>query len=215
MFRRIASALFGAAMFALLFAIGMMEAKADVFQSSTGLTSPGQVITFDEVVLPPDTLLTNQYSSYGITFNGAIYDPYAPPSNNGPNVNGNVFGNFIPSTSTLFPLSTLSFATPVTEASLALYSQPGITTISTYLSGSFVESHGFSTDLSSTNNYYGFNNSLFDSMTISVASSDRGFIADNVQFSEAVPEPGVVATLAGLGCFSAAMLRLRKKRSRI
>ena len=182
----------------LVWLTGSSRAEASPYQSTTGLTSPGHLLNFSEVLIPKDTQLTNQFNSYGVNFTGAIYDPYAKgsPSMTGlPHISGDAFSNFIPNVPAS-SLTTITFSTDVQSAVFSLISQPGTTQITSYLNNVQVESAIFSTNLSSTNNFLGFTNSDFNSLTITVASSDRAFIADNLQFSAKGINPAAVPELS-------------------
>ena len=97
---------------------------------------------------------------------------------------------------------------------MSLISQTGVTHMSTFLGSTLVETHNFSTNTTSSNNYYGFTNSNFDSLLISVNSGDNAFIADNLQFKvKAVPAPSALVT-ALFGAAPGIMLLRRRKRSR-
>ena len=196
----------------LLVVFAPNPSQASPYQSNQGLDQPTQLLTFDEVVLSPRTTMTNHYAAFGVVFSGAnpAYDPYDPPGNDGPNVSGHAFSNFKP-----FDTSgqlVIDFSSNLEAAALSLYSQTGTTTITAYLNGGFVESHNFSTNLTSTTNYYGFVHSRFNQLRITVASFDNAFIADNLQFrGSVVPAPGALVT-ALLGTVPGATLLLRRRR---
>jgi hypothetical protein len=180
-------------------------ASAEVIESATGLASPSQTVTFDEISLPQDSLIANNYSSYGVTFDGVIYDPYPFGDNNFP---GNVMSNFIPGHPVNNPV-TIHFASPVTAADVQLHTQTGTTTLTALLNGDVVDSHAFSTNLSS-GDYFGFAGETFNALQVFVSSSDNGFEGKNLQY--AVPEPGTLTLLisALLGLAGAFYLRRRR-----
>ena len=77
---------------ALLCLVMGVNARADqIIASSTGLTTPTQTLTFDEIVLPMNASLTNQYAGLGVSFSPNAF--YSPQTNFG-NVQGNDIGNF-------------------------------------------------------------------------------------------------------------------------
>jgi hypothetical protein len=54
-----------------LFLIATLSAHAtQIISSDIGLSNPDQTLTFSEVVMPPDRVLSDQYSAFGVSFTG-------------------------------------------------------------------------------------------------------------------------------------------------
>ena len=196
---------------AAVLAIWLAEASAEagfISGSPVGLSDPGVVLTFDEVVLPAQTSVTDQYAAYGVTFGPfAMYDEVGNPGN--PNITGNYITNFI-ANGVANRIESIQFDRPVTAAAFAIATQTGTTSFTAYLNGFAVDSGSASTNLTSKDNYFGFQNEVFDEISFSVASYDLAAVVDNLQFTFAsVPEPTSWILLAsGLGC-GAIALRVR------
>src|SRR5947207_16006687 len=74
---------------------GVGQANAAFIHNSTGLSSPSQVITFEEHVLSEGTPVTNQYADLGVTFsNGLKYT--GGYSGAFPHISGHSLVNFQP-----------------------------------------------------------------------------------------------------------------------
>jgi hypothetical protein len=190
----------------LAVAVGLLVAPAAVDAgfinaSPVGLSNPGVDLTFDEVNLSPGTTVTNQFAAFGVTFApSAYYDELGNPGY--PNVSGNYLTNFIP----FVPANTtefIQFTAPVTAAAFAIVTQTGSTTFTAYLNGSPVDSGVGATNLTSTNNYFGFQGLVFDEIGFTVSSFDRAATFDNLKFSfvaASVPEPpSLILIGVGLG----------------
>ena len=173
-------------------------AAAIINGSATGINSPATTITFDEVVLPQGTAVTNQFAASGVSFSPQMY--YSPQTGF-PNINGNDVGNWWGSSPLQFSV-TLAFTNLQTEAAFALVSNGTNYTFTALLSGSTVDSFSTSVGYSSANNFYGFSGISFDSIKLTSNDGDY-FLIDNVQLSSAVPEPSTWAMLilgfAGVG----------------
>lgn len=189
--------LFPAVIVALSLSAG--EATAAIISgSSVGLSSPGTVITFDENVLPAQTPVTNQYAPFGVTFSPfARYDEVGATGI--PNIAGHYVANFIANVGANAD-ERIKFNSPVTAAAFAIGTQTGTTTFTAYLAGLPVLGASFSaaTNLTSANNYFGFQSIFFDEIGFTVVSSDRAAVFDNIKFTRpsAVPEPSVSALMA-------------------
>ena len=180
--------------------------------ASTGIASPTTTITFDEVVLPFQTVITNQYSSYGVSFSPyAVYE--ASEVGNLGGLQGHYVGNFFPGGSAL-QVESIVFSAPVSGATFALFTQSGTTSFKAYFQNNLVEEMTVSTGtgglFTGTNGkYYGFENITFDRIDFQVTSSDHASIFDTIQF-QTVPEPSSFA-LVGLGGISLVIAACRRR----
>ena len=193
-------------------------AKAVFLQNTTGLTSPGTTLTFEEIVLTPfgpphgsagnDPVLTSQYAAFGVNFSGFYY--FNDNDDTAFNTQFPLIYSYDPAGPNGVNRSlSIQFSSPVSQAALAVGSidSPEDTTFGAYLGGVSQGSGTFPTSLGNPNNYYGFTGIVFDELRITTFS---GILqADNLQFS-AVPEPATLSLLAlgGLG-----LLMLRRKRN--
>lgn len=189
------------------------SAGADTLTNNTGLTAPGATITFSEVVLPPETPVTNQFAAFGATFAPNLFyntQPLFFPTESLANFDS--FGN------TNNPASIL-FTQDVTAAAVAVQTNTGTTTFTALLNGSVVETFTAPTtlsllpDTSQASNFYGFTNITFNELQI---LSDTGFFQiDNLQFTAptagAIPEPGTLALL-GTGVLPLVGIMARRRR---
>jgi hypothetical protein len=166
---------------------GVPAAKAAFFQNGTGLSSPTSTVTFDEIILPNLTQVTNQYDSFGVSFSPFGY--YFTESINGLNavsnfVPGGIFGS-------AFAMDII-FSDPVTEAALQTIGPSDATaTFTAYLGDSPVESA--SSDLGAGTRFFGFNGITFDRINVAAFRPSLGirsvFILDNIQRAEVNPPP--------------------------
>jgi hypothetical protein len=180
--------------FLLGFSMVCTFANATIINSTTGLASPVTTITFDELSLAAGTVVTNQYSSFGVTFSPNLYQsPQASYSY--PNIDNSNLGNFYPAVS---PFA-INFLSAQNEVAFAFVTNPTSTTFSTFLNGTFLESRAFSTNNSSTNDWYHFSGYNFNKITVATGG-DTLMLLDNLQLGAPVPEPSTYAMLlAGLG----------------
>jgi hypothetical protein len=186
-------------------------AKADdIIASSTGLTSPVQTLTFDEIVLPMNTSLTTQYSGLGISFTPNVY--YSPQTTFG-NVQGNDIGNFTFNPDGPVNPVSFVFSGPINGAAFSFDADSTPYLFQAFLGGVLVDSFTATVGVS-TSDYYGFNNITFDTIVITQEGAGGGpfWVADNIQFGSAVstPEPASIALL-GFGLFGLAAAKLRRK----
>lgn len=192
-------------------------AQATLLNNSTGLSTPGQTITFSEISLPQDTPANNAYAGYGVTFSNL----YADHNYGGtyPNSSGADLTNFTSGSNVGFGPFTISFSTSVTDAAFVLVTNQSITPtiIESYLNGTLVETASIFTSfinpfvpgsVSNPIDFYGFTGSLFDKIVVIPETQvNQAGIIDNLQFTSApsapVPEPSTIfllgAGLAGLG----------------
>lgn len=192
------------------------SAQGASLTNGTGLSNPALTITADEFILPNETVVTNQYSSLGVTFSPNVYYN----SNNGnlgvpfaPVVAGNYFGNFDNLTDrNLDDPFSLQFSSDQTDVAFGLVpGNPGTITFTALLNGSIVES--FSTAVGLPAQFYGFTDSLFDEIQIEVdiPGGIPRVIFDNIQIGIAAPvttpEPGTILGLLAVGSLGALVRR--------
>lgn len=179
------------------------EAFASIVQSTTGLSSPQTTITFDEFSIATNTVITNQYQSLGATFAPNLVQ--TPQSSSGfPNLAGGNLGNFSPVVDPFY----ISFTGVQMDVAFVMVTNPGTSTFTTLLNNVVVEAASFSTDFTSSNNWYVFNGT-FDQIRVDVGGSNSAMLMDNLQLSNRVPVP---ATLALLGLGVAGIGYQRRKR---
>ena len=167
------------------------------------------VITFEEIILEQNEPLTNQYSSFGVTFeSGNDFPQYfylSSGTNWGGIIDGHIYDDHGGGGQTTIQIH---YSQPVTSSGFNFRSSTGNIHISTYLSGNIVESNVFDTFLSwepLPEYFVGFNNSLFDTISILIPNG-VGMNLDNLSFNP-IPEP---LTLSILGLGGLVMLRRRK-----
>ena len=178
---------------------------SQIIGSANGISAPAVTLTFNEVVLPDSTSLTNQYSAYGVTFSGLYYNPCSGcvvlPAK--PDV-GNFTGN---NTSTYNSGFDIDFSSNVTGASFRFASNGGTFGFAAYNGATLVDS--FSANGSAWGNY-GFENLTFNRIHV---SSPSALLIDNLSVT-AVPEPETYAMLlAGLGVMGAVVRRRKAKQA--
>jgi hypothetical protein len=163
------------------------------YESTTGLPSPAQTITFSELSPAPanGTVLTTQLASRGLTFdnNSVYYNPQ--PNALYPNFSYPYAGNYVMGRNgiTIGPVAPFSihFTTPVSSAALVLATADGVTTtLEALLGGSVVYSGSVPTHYTTANDWYGFTGITFDQILIS-SGSGVAVAFDNIEFSP-VPE---------------------------
>jgi hypothetical protein len=188
----------------VVLAFGSVAAHAgQIDASAVGLASPAETITFAEIALPADTVLTNQYASLGVTFspnayyNGEIDTPFV-----------NDVANFTDPTEPAFinPV-VISFSTPQTAADFQMEADGTPYFFSAFLGGTGGTLVDSFTDPSVGGAlFYGFFGETFDTIQISQAGTGGGpyWVLDNIELGTAssAPEPGsmllIVPALAGL-----------------
>jgi T5SS/PEP-CTERM-associated repeat protein len=153
------------------------------FQNTNGLANPASTITFSEILLTTGTVLTTQYSGFGVTFSGVYYSPST--SGEPSHVDNANIGNFKPNVAATNPFY-IYFNGPVTQAAIALGgTYTGTTTFTAYLRGVNVGSFSASSG-PLTNDFYGLTGVTFDEIQISVSSLDSAALMDNLQFTSAI-----------------------------
>jgi hypothetical protein len=180
----------GGAVFALAISVsagGSVQA-ATFFQNFTGgLTEPDITLTFSEVSVPANTLITDQYSSFGVTFTNTVSNPqdgFFPRD-----FAGN-FGGGLSAVSSV----TISFSNAVDSAAVELLTNSGTSSFAAYLGSDLVGSGSASTS-TVLGHYLGFTGGLFDRFVISAGGFNNAMLFDNLQFSAAVAETPVPAAL--------------------
>ena len=147
----------------------------------------GVLITFDEIIFPENSPITNEYAGFGVTFSNSYYDVQ------GWNLpTGHHIANFSPSIT--YPYLGISFAERVSDASCLFITNkqdistgpPGQTIFQALLDGSIVAQYIADTDL--TERTFGFSNLRFNEMRIYPGGSGNYGRLDNLQFTT-VPEP--------------------------
>jgi hypothetical protein len=196
-----------------LLGLTVTPAHAQFFQNTTGIASPAEIITFSEHVLPTNTPLTNQYSDLGVTFSGLVYNPqpFTAPNTVSPQA-----GDFNLTTGVTTNPFSIFFNTPQTNADLVVLTNSGTSTFTALLNGVVVATSTAPTDTTLTNDFYGFSGVSFNQILITAGGGNGASLIDNIQLGTvaAVPEPGSIALLAGMGLSGAGFLARRRKQAR-
>lgn len=167
--------------------VGMSDAKAATIENDSGLVNPETLITFDEIVLDPGSVLTDEYASLGVEFEPNLFynpDPNVlnPPDPSIPS--NNTIGNFVIDVNSPAPPPTISpFTINLTEtqsdvAFAAATAFPGQIELTALLGGVEVESLSVLTpgsiDPNTGNlgdpafNFYGFSDIQLDAIEVAV-----------------------------------------------
>jgi hypothetical protein len=206
--------LFGLAVGLAMVALGTAGlAQADTINGSpTGLASPAETITFDEILLPMNTTLTNQYASLGVTFSPNVF--YSPQTGFG-NVQGNDIGNFTFNGQGPTDPVTISFTGALSAAAFSMDGDFTPYLFEALLGGSVVDSFTASSVGVSNSDFYGFSNENFDAIRITRTGAGDGpfWVADNIQLSSSVRTVSEPATLLmlGLGLTTIGIMFRRRK----
>lgn len=189
---------------------GVGQAKAGFIQNTTGIANPTETITFDEHILPSDSILSTQYSDLGVTFsNGFKYDPQE--GSGFPHIDNSNAGNFLPIVN---PVS-IFFNQDETGAAFALVTNPGNSTITALENGVVVDSATVATDTSQQNNFFGFTGETFNQIEINAGGINNAFLIDNLQLgapaAAAAPAPSslILLGVGFVGLLGCAGLRRR------
>ena len=191
---------------------GALASASPILGGPTGLVSPDFVITFDELGNLQSQVITNQFTTFGVTVTGAWWDNAnlgqagSTGFAGGDLVTGTVGGQLSATT------IVLSFGSLVTGAAFAAVDQGGSFTVSSFVGGTggtLVETFNTAIPTNPGIGFLGFQNSLFDTISITPAGSSLLSI-DTLQVA-AVPEPATLLLLGtGLGAV-AARRRLKKR----
>ena len=180
-------------------------AKATPMAYGTGLANPATTIDFSG--LSNDTVIGSTYATQGVTFSGlyatsrfgSTLQPTTAPA----------AANF--NSSTTNATFTLTFSSVMSDVAFFLSTDGFGTTITSFLGSTQVEQVSAGAYLQSGADFFGFTNSAFDSISVSV-SGDNTAVIDNVELgalATAVPEPGSTSVML-VGLAGAMVLRRRR-----
>jgi hypothetical protein len=189
---------------ALLFAqvtLATTSASANVVSSSASagpsFDLPGGevLLTFDEIVLPSNASITDEYEAYGVVFANSFFDVQGWDLPTGRHIS-----NISPTVN--HPYLEITFHDPVAEASFLvitnrenIYSGPfGRTVFQSFREGEMVSEFIGETDL--TQREFGFSGHTFDQVRVYPGGWGNVARLDNLRFSP-VPEPGSAGLLLG------------------
>ena len=182
--------------------------NAALISNSTGITAPATTVTFSEITLSGGTVVTDQFSGYGVEF-GAL-SPNDGLYYTGSGSSGAGLQNYFPDTYNPF---VISFDTTVSEAAFEMTTNGTTDTFTALLGGAIVETANTTTG---GWRFYGFTGIIFDEIRVGIGGevgtgNSRHMRMDNLQIgaaAAAVPEPSSTALL-GLGGLA---LILRRRR---
>lgn len=186
-------------------------ANAGFIHNSTGLTSPVTTVTFSEVALANDTVVTDQFLGLGMEF-GALSPTDGLYFSSTAGSQGAGLQNFFPDTYNPF---VIYFTTAVSEAAFEMITNGTTDTFTAFLNGNVVETASLRTGLW---RFYGFTGIVFDEIRVGIggdvgSGNQRHMRLDNVQIGSAVSvsEPPILTILA-LGLMGLAGLSFARYR---
>ncbi|HTW26783.1 MAG TPA: PEP-CTERM sorting domain-containing protein [Acetobacteraceae bacterium] len=204
-----------AALALLVGAAGAAQA-GPVTGNDTGLTNPSNTITFDELNLSPQTLITDQFASYGATFSAIEWDNRNFGQSGSTGFSGGFLLNCqlqVDGSCVFIPSLTITFAQTVDAAVFAAVDQGGSFIVSAYLDNQLVDSFSQTIPFNPGAGFIGFTGEQFDTITITPLNSFFGL--DTLEFDVVppvgVPEPAVVG-LFGVGLVALGLVRRRRYR---
>lgn len=160
---------------------------------NTPLVSPVTTVTFSEVGLANGTVVTDQFSSFGVEF-GSLSSTEGLYFGSGAGNPGPGLQNFFPDTYNPFEIN---FETALTEAAFQMITNGYTDTFTALLNGVVVETASATTGSWA---YYGFTDIVFDQIRVNIGGdvhSNDHMRLDNIQIgAAAVPEPTALALMA-------------------
>jgi hypothetical protein len=183
---------------------------AIISDSSTGLLSPDITIDFGVGLYADNTVITNQFSTQGITFDGPSTRYLGSVNQGSYSVDGAVAGL---NGDNLAEPDSMLFSSDTTDVAFTFKSNPSNTTFTAYLDGveqeSFVAYTAYSGE--GSNVYYGFTDILLDEISYSISYKNNYFVLDNLQFNtKVVPAPAALS-IFGLGLMGLGLRRFKKQ----
>jgi hypothetical protein len=183
---------------------------AIISDSSTGLLSPDITIDFGVGLYADNTVITNQFSTQGITFDGPSTRYLGSVNQGSYSVDGAVAGL---NGDNLAEPDSMLFSSDVTDVAFTFKSNPSNTTFTAYLDGveqeSFVAYTAYNGE--GSNVYYGFTDILLDEISYSISYKNNYFVLDNLQFNtKVVPAPAALS-IFGLGLMGLGLRRFKKQ----
>ena len=180
--------------------------SAHIAGNAMGLDTPGTELTFDEISLVTNSVITNEYDSFGVTFTGLFYAPSGfieewTPDGDYPYLSNAIAGSPGDNWS-------IKFDSIQNEAAFSLSPDFGTHTLVAKLDGVDVEFVSFD---GSSWGYYGFTGILFDELQM---ITDSKMLIDNLQFSDSVPVPEPTSILllgTGLGALGFVTYQRKRK----
>lgn len=185
----------------LMTLMGHKQIQAASLQNTVGIATPILTIDFDEIIYPNLTIITNQYSTVngepGVIFsnttlpspfNGLFYLRPLPSSL--PNIGLEAVGN-----ASSFTSFSIKFVETQTEAAFSMVTDLTTATFTAKKGGTVVESFSTTTNLTQTNNFFGFTDvqTGFDEILIELNRINNNAIPSArigaIQLGGGQPEP--------------------------
>ena len=117
-------------------------ATASTISNGTGLAAANTVLSFDEIPLAQNELVTTQYAGFGVTFTNLAYNPSCCDFDF-PGVSGNRIGDLAAPSVLIGQPVLIEFDELQTEVAFGIGSNPGVMTFTALLGGVPVESFTF------------------------------------------------------------------------